>query len=182
MIFLKTYKAELMCASDVTRALKRISHEILERNGGSDNLYIIGIMRRGVPLAERIAENIAQIEGVSVSVGSVDVTPHRDDLVQNQAKPKITFSKIYGDITDKKVVLVDDVLYTGRTARAALEAILEFGRPKSVQLAVLVDRGHRELPIRGDYVGKNIPTSRSERISVNIPPYEEELSVKLYTE
>jgi len=180
--FLMTYKAELMCTADVNRALKRISHEILERNGGCDNIYIIGVMRRGVPLAERIAENIAQIEGKAVSVGSVDVTPHRDDLNQKQKKPVITFSKIDEDITNKKVILVDDVLYTGRTARAALEAILEFGRPKSVQLAVLVDRGHRELPIRGDYVGKNIPTSRSERISVTVPPFEEELSVKLYTE
>lgn len=169
-----------MSSSDVCRALKRIAHEILERNGGCKDIYIIGIVRRGVPLAEKIAEYITQIEGVSVSVGSIDITSHRDDLEQKGDKRMAAFSKIENAITDKKVILVDDVLYTGRTARAALDAILDFGRPKCVQLAVLVDRGHRELPIRGDYVGKNIPTSRSERISVSIPPYDSEISVKLY--
>lgn len=177
---MEVFKAEIMDGAAVARALKRISHEIIEKNDGVDNLCIIGIRRRGVPIAEQIAENIRAIENVSVPVGSLDITLYRDDLSEISAEPVFSGSQVDFDITGKRVVLTDDVLYTGRTARAALDALLNFGRPQCVQLAVLVDRGHRELPIRGDYVGKNVPTSKSEVIAVNIPPFDEKLSVKLY--
>jgi pyrimidine operon attenuation protein/uracil phosphoribosyltransferase len=155
-------------ARDITRALTRISHEILERNRGADGLVLLGIPSRGVPLAERIAERMASVEGVSVPVGSLDVTMYRDDLRLKPARTLMPTDIPPGGIDDKTVVLVDDVLYSGRTIRAALDALTEVGRPKAVQLAVLVDRGHRELPIRADFVGKNLPTSLAERVRVSL--------------
>ena len=155
-------------ARDITRALTRISHEILERNRGADDLVLLGIPSRGVPLAERIAERMAAVEGVSVPVGSLDVTMYRDDLRLKPARTLMPTDIPPGGIDGKTVVLVDDVLYSGRTIRAALDALTEVGRPQGVQLAVLVDRGHRELPIRADFVGKNLPTSLAERVRVSL--------------
>ena len=174
------YKATLMDSVAVGRVLKRMSHEILEKNGGSDNLCIIGIKSRGVPMAEVIADNIEQIEGVRVPTGTLDISFYRDDLERNADEPVVRNFQIPFDIEGRVVILVDDVLHTGRTARAAMEGIMAHGRAAAIRLAVLVDRGHRELPIRGDYVGKNIPTSSSERISVKFPPYEDEVSVELF--
>lgn len=174
------FKALLMDEAAAGRALKRISHEIIEKNNGVDNICLIGIKRRGVPIAKMIADNIAAIEDRKIPVGSVDISLHRDDVevpLRERGTPSV---EIDFDITNKTVILVDDVLHTGRTVRAALEAVIESARPASVQLAVLIDRGHRELPIRGDYVGKNVPTSKSERINVKIPPYDEILSAELY--
>jgi pyrimidine operon attenuation protein/uracil phosphoribosyltransferase len=155
-------------ARDITRALTRISHEILERNRGASDLVLLGIPSRGVPLAERIAERMASVEGVQVPVGSLDVTMYRDDLRLKPARTLMPTEIPPGGIDGKVVVLVDDVLDSGRTIRAALDAITEVGRPKGVQLAVLVDRGHRELPIRADFVGKNLPTSLAERVRVSL--------------
>ncbi len=177
---MKKYKATLLDASAVNRALMRISHEIVEKNNGCDNICIIGIKRRGVPLAETIAQNIYKIEGVQVPTAVLDITFYRDDLTVNSLDPVIQPCDIPFSVKEKNVVLVDDVLYTGRTARAAMEAIMRFGRAASIQFAVLIDRGHRELPIRGDYVGKNIPTSKNELISLKIPPYDEICAVELY--
>jgi len=149
------------------RSLRRISHEILERNASClDELALVGILTRGVPLAQRISANIRQFEGVDIPVGSLDITLHRDDLQQRD--PEARGSNVPFGVTGKTVVLVDDVLYTGRTARAAIEALLELGRPAAVRLAILVDRGHRELPIRADHVGKNVPTARGQRVLVNL--------------
>ncbi|MBF4763300.1 bifunctional pyr operon transcriptional regulator/uracil phosphoribosyltransferase PyrR [Nocardioides islandensis] len=159
-------------ARDITRALTRISHEILERNRGASDLVLLGIPSRGVPLAERIAERMASVEGVQVPVGSLDVTMYRDDLRLKPARTLMPTEIPPGGIDGKVVVLVDDVLYSGRTIRAALDAITEVGRPKGVQLAVLVDRGHRELPIRADFVGKNLPTSLAERVRVSLEPHD----------
>jgi pyrimidine operon attenuation protein / uracil phosphoribosyltransferase len=156
----------VMSSGDVSRALRRVAHEILERNKGPADLVLLGIPSRGVPLARRLAAVIAEVEGVAVPVGSLDVTMHRDDL-RRQPTRTVTPTKIPPSGVDGKVVvLVDDVLYSGRTIRAALEALTELGRPRAVRLAVLVDRGHRELPIRADHVGKNLPTSSSERVHV----------------
>lgn len=173
------YKATLMDCSAVERALKRISHEIVERNNGCENLCIVGIKRKGVPLAEIIASNISKIENADVKTGVLDITFYRDDIVAPDG-PVIRDSQIPFDITGKTVVLVDDVLCTGRTVRAAMEALNRHGRAAAIQLAVLIDRGHRELPIRGDYVGKNVPTSKHERVSVKLPPFDENMSVELY--
>ncbi len=175
-------KSVLMDETAVDRALKRISHEILERNQGSGSLCLLGIKRRGVPLAEKIAQNILEIEGERVPVGSLDITLYRDDLSEVSEEAVLNSSNIPFSVAAKKVVLVDDVLFTGRTARAALEAVMKFGRPEAVQLAVLVDRGHRELPIRGDYVGKNVPTAKNERVFVKMPPIDEVCSVELFGE
>ena len=174
------YKATIMEEMAVMRALKRISHEILEKNAGADNLCLVGIKRRGIPIAKTLAQNIEMIEGSSVPVGSLDITFYRDDLEQLREDPVINETDIPFEITGKKVVLVDDVIYTGRTARAAMDALMRTGRAASIQLAILIDRGHRELPIRGDYVGKNVPTSKSERIHVKFPPYDEKIAVELY--
>ena len=175
-------KAVLMDETAVERALKRISHEILEKNQGSKDLCLLGIKRRGVPLAEKIAENISAIEGVTVPVGSLDITLYSDDLSEVSGEAVLSGADLPFEVTAKKIVLVDDVLFTGRTARAALEAIMKTGRPSAVQLAVLVDRGHRELPIRGDYVGKNVPTAKNERIFVKVPPVDSVCAVELYGE
>lgn len=174
------YKATLMDNVAVERALRRISHEIIEKNGGCENLCLVGIRRRGVPIAEKIAENIARFEGVNVPVGTLDITFYRDDLGKVYDEPDLKRTQIPFDINGKTVVLADDVLYTGRTARAAMEGVMTHGRAQAIQLAVLIDRGHRELPIRGDYVGKNVPTSKSERISVKMPPFEGEMAVELF--
>lgn len=174
------YKATIMDESAVSRALKRISHEILEKNNGCKDVCLIGIERRGVPMAQMIAQNIKQIENADVFCGSLDITFYRDDLKHISNDPVIRDSQIPFDISGKTVVLVDDVLYTGRTVRAAMDALMSHGRPAAIQLAVLVDRGHRELPIRGDYVGKNVPTSKSERIFVKLPPFDDKTCVELY--
>lgn len=155
-------------AKGVERALARITHEILERNKGTDGLVLIGIRSRGVELAERLARKIEAIEGVSVPTGIIDITLYRDDLTRAMQQPVVKGTDIRFPIDEQQVVLVDDVLFTGRTVRAALDALMDFGRPRSVQLAVLVDRGHRELPIRADYVGKNLPTSVTESVEVRI--------------
>ena len=159
-------KAKIMDDKAIGRAITRISHEIIERNKGIENVVLIGIKTRGIPVASRIANKIEAIEGQKILTGEMDITLYRDDLSEKQIDPVVNSTKIDFDITDKTVVLVDDVLYTGRTVRSALNALMDVGRPKSIQLAVLVDRGHRELPIRADYVGKNVPTSKSERIRV----------------
>lgn len=163
-----TDKTVLMDSESIRRALTRISHEILEKNKGVDNIVLVGIRTRGVPIAERLAENIAKIEGQKPPVGVLDITLYRDDLSTLAYQPIVRPTELPVDITGKTVVLVDDVLYTGRTIRAALDAIIDNGRPRTIQLAVLVDRGHRELPIRADFVGKNVPTSSKEAISVQL--------------
>ena len=172
-------KAKILDEQSVSRALNRIAHEIIERNDGIEELAIIGIKTRGVPLAKAIAENIEKVEGGKVNVGTLDISLYRDDLV-NQESAKINSTEINFKVEGLTVVLVDDVLFTGRTVRAAIEAVMELGRPKCIQLAVLVDRGHRELPIKADYVGKNLPTSRSEIVSVNVKDNDGEDSVLLY--
>lgn len=172
-------KARLMDEAAVNRALMRLSHEIAERNRGVENVCLVGIRRRGEPLAKRICDNIEKIEGVRVPCGSVDVRYYRDDLQPVAAEPIVSRAQLEFAVADRTVVLVDDVLYTGRTARAAMEAVLACGRPKAIQLAVLVDRGHRELPIRADFVGKNVPTSHTELIEARLPEYDGETGVFL---
>ena len=172
-------KARLMDEAAIGRALKRISYEIIERNRGVSSLVLVGIRRRGVPLAQRIADAIEQIEGTAVPVGQLDITLYRDDL-HDREEPVVASTDIPFDITGQHVVLVDDVLYTGRTVRAAIEALMAQGRPATVQLAILCDRGHRELPIRADYVGKNLPTAKTEHVRVRIPPFDTELCMELY--
>lgn len=159
---------EIMDESAIARAITRISHEIIEKNKGVENLVLIGIQRRGVPLAKRIAQKIKDVEGIEIKVGILDITLYRDDLSLLNEHPVINGTEINFDIANKKLVLVDDVIYTGRTVRAAIDALMDINRPQMIQLAVLIDRGHRELPIRPDYVGKNVPTSRNEIIHVNV--------------
>lgn len=161
-------KAEIMDESGIYRAITRIAHEIIEKNKGTDDLALIGIQRRGVPLARMISQKIMEVEKKSIPVGILDITFYRDDLSTLSEHPVINGTQIDFTITGKRIVLIDDVIYTGRTIRAAIEAIMDCGRPKSVQLAVLIDRGHRELPIRPDYVGKNVPTSRNEVVHVKL--------------
>jgi len=161
------------------RTLMRIAHEIIEKNKGIEDLCLVGILRRGEPLAQIIRDNILKIEGTEVPCGSVDISFYRDDLTTFDESPVLRRSNLPFDVNGKRIVLVDDVLYTGRTARAAMEAVISCGRPKVIQLAVLIDRGHRELPIRADYVGKNVPTSKTELIEVRIPPFDEQTQVCL---
>ncbi len=175
-------KANLMTEEDMGRALKRISHQIIENNHGAENIVFLGVKRRGVPLAHTLAKNIKAIEGVDVPVGELDITMFRDDLTGEPIDAVVKSSYVPFSVQGKDVILVDDVLYTGRTARAALDATSKYGRASTIQLAVLIDRGHRELPIRADYVGKNVPTSRSERVTVHVMEIDGEESVKLYTE
>lgn len=158
-------KAEVMDAEAMDRALTRIAHEILEANKGAGSIALAGIMTRGVDMATRLARRIAQIEGTQVPVGSLDISFYRDD-VATRLSPEVHTTDIPFEVEGRTIVLVDDVLYTGRTIRAAMDAIMDYGRPAAIQLAVLVDRGHRELPIRADFVGKNVPTSRRERVKV----------------
>ena len=172
-------KAQIMDASAVSRALMRISHEILEHNKGAENLVFVGILRRGEPIAATVRDNILAIEGTSVPSGSINIRFYRDDLTAMSEMPEVRKTSLPFDVNGRDVVLFDDVLYTGRTARAAIEAVFCCGRPKSIQLAVLVDRGHRELPIRADYVGKNLPTARTELVEVRVPEYDGETSVFL---
>jgi len=162
------YKAVLLDKDAIRRAIKRIAHEIVERNGGAQNLVVVGIRRRGVPLAKRIAEYIAQMEERNIPIGALDITLYRDDFQNVLKYPQVGKTEIKDDITDRIVILVDDVLFTGRTIRAALDELIDFGRPRRIQLAVLVDRGHRELPIKADYVGKNVPTSENEMVEVHL--------------
>ena len=172
-------KSQLMDEAAMNRALMRISHEIAEKNKGVENVVLVGIRRRGEPLAEKICENIEKIEGTIVPVGSIDIGFYRDDLTEVWADPKVRKTELPFEVTGRDVVLCDDVLFPGRTARAAIEAVFSCGRPNSIQFAVLVDRGHRELPIRADFVGKNVPTSRSEMIEVRLPEYDNETGVYL---
>ena len=172
-------KSQLMDEAAMRRALMRISHEIAEKNKGVDNIQLVGIKRRGVPIANIIKENILKIEDVDVPCGSIDIAFYRDDLTYLAENPTVRKTELPFDVNNRDVVLVDDVLYTGRTARAAIEAVISCGRPSTIQLAVLVDRGHRELPIRADYVGKNVPTSKSEMIEVKLPEYDGETAVYL---
>ncbi|CAN5316226.1 bifunctional pyr operon transcriptional regulator/uracil phosphoribosyltransferase PyrR [soil metagenome] len=165
--------SEVLSRDGISRSLRRISHEILERNATSlDQLALVGVLTRGVPLARRIARNIEHFEGLRVPVGALDITLHRDDReapgTEQGAEPELRGSGVPFDVAGKTVVLVDDVLYTGRTARAAMDALLDLGRPAAIRLAILVDRGHRELPIRADHVGKNVPTSREETVQVSL--------------
>ena len=159
-------KKVVMSAEDIRRALIRIAHEIMERSKGAENIILVGLRTRGVPIANRLAEIIKNFEHVSIPVGSLDISLYRDDLSSLNLKPVIHPTNIPADVTNKQVILVDDVLFTGRSIRAAMDAIMDMGRPTSIQLAVLIDRGHRELPIRADYVGRNIPSSLSEEIQV----------------
>lgn len=154
----------IMTSEDIRRSLARISHEIIERNKETEDMIIIGLRTRGFPLAKRLAANMEKFEGIKVPVGALDIVPYRDDLTSDPSPTQLT--EIPVNVEDKSVVLVDDVLYTGRSTRAAMDALIDMGRPRSIQLAVLVDRGHRELPIRADYVGRNIPSSREEQVQV----------------
>jgi pyrimidine operon attenuation protein/uracil phosphoribosyltransferase len=158
----------VMDSNEIRRALTRVAHQIIERNKGAENLAIIGIQSRGVPIAKRLAALIEQIEGASVPTGSLNVALYRDDFATRLAPPSLGKTEIDFDVTDRTIVLVDEVLFTGRTIRSALDAIMDMGRPDQIQLAVLVDRGHRELPIRPDYVGKNLPTARTEHVHVHL--------------
>jgi pyrimidine operon attenuation protein/uracil phosphoribosyltransferase len=171
----------IMSGEEIRRALTRIAHEVVERNHGCKDLVFIGIYTRGVPLARRIAASVREIEGMEVPVGALDIGPYRDDLSNLESPPKLRPSDIPSDIVGKRVVLVDDVLYTGRSTRAAMDALIDFGRPQYVQLAVLVDRGHRELPIRPDYVGRNLPTSRKEEIAVRLEEVDGKDEVSIIT-
>lgn len=171
-------KTEIMDEKAILRAIARIAYEIIERNHGAKNLCIIGIKRRGTVLAQLVAKKILEIEGTPVKLGYLDITPYRDDL-KDKSNVKDT-SEIDFDIKGKKVVLVDDVIFTGRSARAAMDAVMDKGRPKLLQLAVLVDRGHRELPIRADFVGKNVPTSRNESVAVMVNEYDGINRVAIY--
>ncbi|MBU1061821.1 MAG: bifunctional pyr operon transcriptional regulator/uracil phosphoribosyltransferase PyrR [Candidatus Omnitrophica bacterium] len=170
-------KANILTKEEIARAITRISHEILEKNRGSKDLAVIGIRTRGYVLAERIVQSIKSIDGSSLPVGALDITLYRDDLSVVSEQPVIHKTEIDFDIEGKNIILVDDVLYTGRTVRCALDALIDFGRPRTIQLAVLIDRGHRELPVRADYVGKNLPTSQKELVQVKLEEVDEEDSV-----
>ena len=161
-------KATILSSDEIRRALTRIAHEIIERNKGAENLAIIGVHTRGIPLAERLASKLSELEGVEVPRGMLDITLYRDDLSEVARQPIIRETQVPFDLANRRVILVDDVLYTGRTVRAALDALIDLGRPEGIQLAVLVDRGHRELPIRADYVGKNLPTAKHEVVKVKL--------------
>jgi len=159
----------LLTAREIERALARIAHEIVEKNKGAEDVVLVGMRTRGLPLAKRIAEIIADFEGIPIPVGALDISLHRDDIPPSELKPANPgLTDIPMSITNRRVILVDDVLYTGRSIRAAMDALMELGRPRTIQLAVLIDRGHRELPIRADYVGKNIPSSKDEEIQVQL--------------
>ena len=173
------FKSYIMDEQAINRALARISHEIVERNPEEKEICIIGIMSRGAPIADILAKKVEAL-GIKTNTGYLDITHYRDDLSEKNPLPQISETKIDFDITGKTVIMTDDVLFTGRTARAAMEAIIALGRPARIQFAVLVDRGHRELPIVADYVGKNVPTARSEVIVVNMPPFDSEVSVAIY--
>lgn len=170
-------KAHLMDETAVMRSLARITHEIIEKNHGTDGIMLVGIKRRGVPLAEILAANIQKFEGAEVPVGNVDIFLYRDDLTEVSLVPACGGCQFPKSVTGKVIVLVDDVIYTGRTARAAMEAVFRAGRPRAIQLAVLIDRGHRELPMKADYVGKNVPTSKNEIVQVMVEEIDGETGV-----
>ena len=172
-----TVKRHVMDKAGIRRALSRLASQIVERNRGTDDLILIGIRRRGVPLAERIADRIEQLEGQRPVTGQLDITLYRDDLSTVGPRPIVNRTDIPTDITESTIVLVDDVLYTGRTVRAALDELVDFGRPRRVELAVLIDRGHRELPIQADYIGKQVQTSDTEIVKVMLKDYDEEEQV-----
>ncbi len=172
-------KTILLDAQAIERALRRISHEIIENNKGADNLVLVGIARGGVPVSKCLQENISKIENVKLPIGKLDITLYRDDLERKRMQATVTDTDIPFSISDKDVVLCDDVLYTGRTVRAGIDALIALGRPRSIQLAVLVDRGHRELPIRADYVGKNVPTSKEETVKVTFSEEDGNIAVIL---
>lgn len=175
-------KTIIMDEPAVSRALTRIAHEIVERNKGGENLLLVGIKTRGAPLARRLQKKIKQIENITVPIGDIDITLYRDDLnkVNESDEPELNRTEINIDLTGKTVILIDDVLYTGRTVRAAMDAVMDVGRPSQIQLGVLIDRGHRELPIRADYVGKNIPTASNEIIVVNLSEIDKHDEVSIY--
>lgn len=175
-------KTEILDTAAINRALTRMSHEILEKNKGGEDIVLVGIKTRGVPLAKRVHEKIKQIEAIDVPLGELDITLYRDDLEKatTDNEPEIKSATIDVELTGKNVILIDDVLYTGRTVRAAMDAVMDIGRPSRIQLGVLVDRGHRELPIRADYVGKNIPTSDKEIIVVQLDETDEAEHVSIY--
>lgn len=175
-------KAVVLDNQGIRRALTRIAHEIIERNKGIEDCILVGIRTRGIYIARRLAERIREIEGAEIPVGELDITLYRDDLSKKtkDLEPEVKGSDIPVDVANKKVILVDDVLYTGRTVRAAMDALIDIGRPATIQLAVLVDRGHRELPIRADFVGKNIPTSSMERIVVELQEVDNEERVSIF--
>ncbi|MBO4355744.1 MAG: bifunctional pyr operon transcriptional regulator/uracil phosphoribosyltransferase PyrR [Clostridia bacterium] len=174
-------KNQIMDSSSVERTLTRLAHEIDERDSDGSEIVLVGVKRRGVPLANIISSRLKVITGKDIPVGELDISLYRDDLAEKTLFPVVRHSELPFSVEGKTVIIVDDVLYTGRTARAAIEAVFTLGRPAKIRLCVLVDRGHRELPIRADYVGKNVPTSRSERIAVCVPEYDESLAVKLYS-
>jgi pyrimidine operon attenuation protein / uracil phosphoribosyltransferase len=172
-------KAEIVDGEGLRRAITRIAHEIIERNDGAKNLVLVGIRTRGVPLAVRLAKKIQEFEGIEPPVGALDITLYRDDLQMIAHQPVVRGTDVPTGINDKIVILVDDVLFTGRTVRAALDELIDLGRPKAIQLAVIVDRGHREIPIRADFVGKNVPTSRREVIMVHVTEVDDKDGVSI---
>lgn len=174
------FKNRVLENADIRRAVSRIAHEIVERNRGATDLAVVGIHTRGIPLAARIAARLTELEGLEVPTGKLDITLYRDDLSEVGLQPVVRRTEVTFDVTKKRIILIDDVLFTGRTARAALDALIDLGRPASIQLAVLVDRGHRELPIRADYVGKNLPTSRQEVVKVKLAESDGEDAVELW--
>ncbi len=174
-------KAELMDGAAIERVLTRIAHEIIEKNDGCQSVALVGIRRRGVPLAQMIRDKILRFDGSALPIGELDISLYRDDLSTRTEAPVVNATRIPFSVEKKRIVLVDDVLFTGRTARAAIEAVFALGRPERIELAVLVDRGHRELPIRADFVGKNIPTSRSEMICVNVEPFDSKRNVEIWS-
>ncbi len=175
-----SFKATLMGPADLERALKRVAHEIMERNQGAERLALVGIHTRGVPIAERLAAFIEEFEGVRPPVGKLDITLYRDDLTEIALQPVVKKTEVDFDVHGMRIVLCDDVLFTGRTARAALDALVDMGRPATIQYAVVIDRGHRELPVRADYVGKNVPTSSSEVVLVKLVETDGKDAVELW--
>ncbi len=174
------FKARVMEEAQLERSLARIAHEVIEKNNGADHVCLLGIKRRGIPLARILHDNIKKFEDVDVPVGHIDISLYRDDLTEISAAPRTSGCSIPVDPAKYTIVLVDDVLFTGRTVRAAIEAVFSHGRPKAIQLAVLIDRGHRELPIRPDFVGKNIPTAKNELVAVKVNEIDGENAVDLY--
>ena len=174
------YKTTILDELALTRTIKRISHEIIEHNNGVSDLILVGIKTRGVPFAKLIQANLLNLENINVPVEEIDITLYRDDLTEINSDAKLNKDEIKSDVNGKTVILCDDVLYTGRTCRAAIDAVLKHGRPKSIQFAVIIDRGHRELPIRADYVGKNVPTSHNELIAVKFKDIDNTIGVDLY--
>ncbi len=168
------HKATVMDEKSMKQALRRIAHEIIEHNKGTENIVLIGIHTRGVPLSKRMQEYLKEIEGTDIPLGILDITLYRDDLIERHDQPVVHTTDVPFDLTGKHVIVIDDVLFTGRTIRSAMDALIDLGRPASIQLAVLIDRGHRELPIRADYVGKNVPSSRSELVEVKLLEIDQE--------